>query len=278
MRGIICSMPPPLHRPPRRPHAWVWCLLLSQLAAAAIGWRWGWHWGLSAMVVSHAPFWWATLKPDSGLFSPVLRRLPTQERLVWLTIDDGPSHETLAVLDLLDRHRARATFFVVGERAARYPDAAREILRRGHSIGNHSQTHPQRWFWALGPRRMHEEIAQNQATLAEITGTAPRWFRAVVGFANPFVAAPLRELGLARVAWSARGYDAVAADPQAVLKRVERHLAPGTIVLLHEGAPHGRNLEILDCVLQRLAALGYRTVLPEELERVGIESAPLHAS
>jgi dienelactone hydrolase len=84
--------------------------------------------------------------------------------------------------------------------------------------------------------------------------------------ANPFVSAPLRRLGLARVAWSARGFDAVAADPRAVVARIERTLAPGAIVLLHEGAGHGRNIEAIALLLQRLDVLGYRCVLPEMLE------------
>jgi peptidoglycan/xylan/chitin deacetylase (PgdA/CDA1 family) len=262
-------LPPPLHRPPRHPHAWIAYLLLSQLAVVLVWWQWGWRWGLPAMVLSHVPFWWGTLKADSRLFSPVLRRLPTRERQVWLTIDDGPSADTAAMLDLLDRHQARATFFVVGDRAQQRPEVVREIGRRGHAIGNHSQTHPQAWFWALGPAQMRAQIAQQQAALAAITGTAPRWFRAVVGMANPFVSAPLREHGLARVAWSARGYDALAADPQAVVARIERDLAPGAIVLLHEGSRHGRNVEALTLLLQRLDALGFRTVLPEELESAG---------
>jgi peptidoglycan/xylan/chitin deacetylase (PgdA/CDA1 family) len=267
-RGIIPSMTPLLHCPPRRPHAWIAYLLLSQLAVACIWWRWGWHWGLPVMLFSHAPLVWGTLMPNSRVFSPVLCRLPTREKQVWLTIDDGPSADTAAMLDLLDRHRARATFFVVGERAARHPELVREIARRGHTIGNHSQTHPQAWFWALGPRQMREQIARNQATLEAITGTRPRWFRAVVGMANPFASAPLREHGLSRVAWSARGFDALAADPQSVVTRIERGLAPGAIVLLHEGAKHGRNVETVALLLQRLDALGYRTVLPEELETV----------
>ncbi|HEU0306261.1 MAG TPA: polysaccharide deacetylase family protein [Lysobacter sp.] len=259
----------PLHRPPRHPHAWIACLLLSQLAVAWVWWSWGWRWGLPAMLLSHVPFAWGTLKADSRLFSPVLRRLPTRDPRVWLTIDDGPSADTASMLDLLDRHQARATFFVVGERARQRPDLVREIRRRGHTIGNHSQTHPQAWFWALGPARMRAQVAGNQAELAAITGVAPRWFRAVVGMANPFVSAPLREHGLARVAWSARGFDALAADPRAVVARIERDLAPGAIVLLHEGARHGRNVEALALLLQRLDALGYRSVLPEELEAAG---------
>jgi peptidoglycan/xylan/chitin deacetylase (PgdA/CDA1 family) len=254
---------PRLHRVPRHPHAWRWCLLLSQALVAVAWWRWGWRIGLPAMLASHAVFWWGVMWPRSSLYGPVLARLSTREPCVWLTIDDGPSDETQAVLDLLDAHGAKATFFLVGERAAARPQLVREIAARGHGIGNHSATHPSAWFWALGPRRMRAEIAHCQQTLLAITGIAPRWFRAVVGMANPFVSAPLRDLGLARVAWSARGFDAVAADPASVIARIERGLSPGAIVLLHEGASHGRNLDTIALLLQRLDARGYRTVLPE---------------
>ena len=256
---------PAFHRPPRHPHAWWPCLLLSQLAVAALWWRFGWAVGVPAMLASHAVFWWGTLVPDSALFGPVLRRLPTRERVLWLTIDDGPSGETPAILDLLDAHQARATFFVVGERARARPELVREIARRGHGLGNHSASHPQAWFWALPPRRMRREIEATQATLRAITGEAPCWFRAVVGMANPFVSAPLRDANLARVAWSARGYDALNADPTDVVARIERQLQPGGIVLLHEGAKHGRNVETLARLLPRIHALGYRCVLPEEI-------------
>lgn len=254
-----------LHRVPRHPHAWAWLLVLSQLLVAAAWWRWGWMLGLPLLLISHAPFWWGTLWPQSALFGPVLTRVPTDDRVVWLTIDDGPSDDTAAVLDALDAHGAKATFFLVGERAAQHPERVREILRRGHGIGNHSATHPARWFWALGPMRMRREIAETQTILAGISGEPPRWFRAVVGMSNPFVHAALKTHGLARVAWSARGFDAVKADPQTVVDRIERNLSPGAIVLLHEGAAHGRNVETISLLLKRLDALGYRTMLPEPL-------------
>lgn len=251
-----------LHRPPRHPHAWAWALLLSQALVALAWWRLGWRIGLPLLLGSHLVFAWGTLRPGSALFGPVLARLPVREHLAWITIDDGPSADTVAMLDLLDAHAAKATFFLVAARAQARPELVREIVRRGHGVGNHSASHPSAWFWALGPRRMAREIEGAQATLSELAGVAPRWFRAVVGLANPFVAAPLARLGLARVAWSARGYDAVTADPATVVARIERDLAPGAIILVHEGAAHGRSVEAMALLLQRLQARGYRAVLP----------------
>jgi peptidoglycan/xylan/chitin deacetylase (PgdA/CDA1 family) len=251
-----------LHRPPRRPWAWAWLFALSQLLVLLAWLLGGWRWGLPLLAASHLGLVWGTLKPQSRLFSPVLTRLPTDGKQVWLTIDDGPSEQTHAILDLLDAHDAKATFFLVGERAAARPDAVREIDRRGHDIGNHSFDHPSAWFWALPPQAMRDQIDRAQQVLTALSGTPPRWFRAVVGMANPFVAASLARHGLTRVAWSARGFDAVEADPARVVARIERDLRPGAIVLLHEGAGHGRNVETLGLLLPRLQALGYRAVLP----------------
>ncbi|PNS08955.1 polysaccharide deacetylase family protein [Solilutibacter silvestris] len=253
---------------PRHPQRWWAWLVASQLLVAWLWWRLGWRIGLPCMFASHALFWWGAMYPRSQFYSPCLARLPTHERVVWLTIDDGPSNETMAMLDLLDAHDAKATFFVVGDRAAAHPELIREIVRRGHGIGNHSCSHPASHFWALGPRRMRAEITRCQDILRSITGIAPIWFRAVVGMANPFVAAPLRDLGLARVAWTARGYDGVAGNVASVVARIERDLAPGAIVLLHEGAAHGHNIDILREVLQRLDAMGFRAVLPEQLATI----------
>jgi peptidoglycan/xylan/chitin deacetylase (PgdA/CDA1 family) len=110
---------------------------------------------------------------------------------------------------------------------------------------------------------MGAEIEQAQATLRGITGLTPRWFRAVVGMSNPFVAASLKKHGLARVAWSARGFDGVRGDTDEVVKRIVQQLRPGAIVLLHEGAAHGNNLAIVEGVLVAMKERGYASVLPE---------------
>jgi peptidoglycan/xylan/chitin deacetylase (PgdA/CDA1 family) len=257
------TVPETLHRVPNHPYRWLLWALASQALVAALWWAWGWRIGLPALLASHAAFVLPVFLPRAWLYGPVLSRLPGAAPRVWLTIDDGPSDDTVPILDLLDRHQAKATFFLVGERAAARPDLVREILRRGHGIGNHSHTHPQAWFWALGPRRMAREIDQAQQALSAIAGSAPRWYRSVVGMTNPFVAAPLRRHGLTRVAWSARGFDGVACDPQATVARIVRDLAPGAIVLLHEGAAHGHNVAIVAGVLQAVQERGYSSVVPQ---------------
>ena len=252
------------HRPPRHPHAWLPLFLVSQVGVVACWFAFGWRVGLPLMLLTHGAMVWGSLHPRSSLFSPVLSRLATRERAVWLTIDDGPSDDTTAMLDVLDAHGAKATFFLVGARALARPELVRAIQARGHGIGNHSQSHPSAWFWALGPARMRQEIDGTQATLGSITGDPPRWFRGVVGMANPFVARALHAHQLARVAWSARGFDAVSASPSAVVQRIERKLAPGAIVLMHEGAAHGRNVETIQLLLRQLDAQGYRCVVPSD--------------
>ena len=252
-----------LHRPPRRPGLILGLLALSQVGVAWLWWRFGWAVGLPVMAATHLLVVWATLYPRATLFCPALSRLPTDERVVWLTIDDGPSQDTPALLDLLDRHGAKATFFLVGERALAQPLAVQAIRDRGHGIGNHSASHPDTRFWRLGPGALEDEISRSQSLLTAITGQTPRWFRSVVGMTNPFVGLSLKRHGLARVAWNARGFDGVDCKPEQVLARITRDIAPGAIVLLHEGAAHGNSVATLSRVLDKLAAGGYRCVLPE---------------
>ena len=254
------TVPETLHRIPVRPWRWLPWLLASQLLVVVVWWRFGWAWGLPLLLASHALFVVPVFLPNCRFYAPVLSRL--RGRDVWLTIDDGPSDETLAILDLLDAHDAKASFFMVGERAQARPELVREVLRRGHGLGNHSHSHPQARFWALGPGQLASEIGGCQQVLTDIAGSAPRWYRSVVGMTNPFVAAALKRHGLTRVGWSARGYDGVGCTPEQVLERLAPDLQPGAIVLLHEGAAHGHNPAIIAAVLQQLHALGLRARLP----------------
>lgn len=209
-----------------------------------------------------------TLVPRCAWFGPLTSSLPTGSEGVCLTIDDGPDPaHTLALLDILDQHQAKAIFFLIGERAARHPELVREIVHRGHLIGNHSQTHPAATFWALGPWRMWAEIAGCQQALTQITGTAPQWFRPPVGHHNFFVAAPLRALGLRMMMWNCRGYDAVEKDAAVVLRRIEKDLCSGAIILLHDATPIGTEvlLGTLDLIRRRGLRVQKDSILSNEL-------------
>lgn len=237
-------------------------LLLAVLVVAVVWSQLGSGWGLVALLLAPGLFVLPVFLPNSGFYAPVLSRWDGAGQRIWLTIDDGPSADTEALLALLASHQARATFFLVGERAAAQPALVRAIVAAGHSIGNHSHSHPQAWWWALGPAALSRQIGQCQQQLAAITGSAPRWYRSVVGHTNPFVAAVLRRHGLCRVGWSARGYDGVAAEVPAVLARITPQLLPGAIVLLHEGGPAGQAEAVLDGVLQAAAQRGLRADIP----------------
>ena len=197
-----------------------------------------WPWALAAVVADHLTLTAAGLWPRASLLGPNLTRLPPRAAArgeIALTIDDGPDPEaTPAVLALLDRHAVHASFFCVGERVARHPQLAREIVARGHGLENHSQRHRHR-FSLLGPRALRAEIAGAQESIAFATGAAPRFFRAPAGLRNPFLEPELARAGLQLVSWTRRGFDTVSADPGRVLARLMRGLAAGDILLLHDG-------------------------------------------
>ncbi|MGF6525477.1 polysaccharide deacetylase family protein [Variovorax sp. PvP013] len=226
-------------------------------------------WALGAVALNHVLITGVGLTPRSRWLGANVTRLPAAavaRREVALTIDDGPDPEvTPQVLDLLDAHGQRATFFCIAERAAAHPALAREIVERGHSVQNHTERH-RHDFSFLGPRRYAAEIARAQAMLAGITGETPGCFRAPAGLRNPFLAPVLHRLGLRLVSWTRRGFDTRDRDPRRVLARLTRDLAPGDILLLHDGnaarTAQGRPvvLEVLPRLLERFETDGLRAV------------------
>jgi len=249
------------------------CHLGAGALAAAVPALWPWAFG--ALLANHAVLSFTGLWPRSTWLGDNLLRLPpasAARREVSLTIDDGPDPEvTPAVLDLLDAHSARATFFCIARHAERHPALCREIERRGHSVQNHSYQH-RHDFSLLGLRGFAREIGQAQDTLAGILGHAPRFFRAPAGLRNPFLDPVLNRLDLQLVSWTRRGFDTVRHEPERVLARLSRSLAAGDILLLHDGnaarASSGRPvvLDVLPGLLQRFEHAGLRAVtLPEAM-------------
>jgi peptidoglycan/xylan/chitin deacetylase (PgdA/CDA1 family) len=217
----------------------------------------GWPWLLTLVVADHLLLTAIGLWPRSDWLGPNLTRLPEAARLrseIAITIDDGPDPTlTPAVLDLLDAQSARATFFCIGQRAREHPELCREIVRRGHSVQNHSERH-RHGFSLLGPRGFRREIEAAQRTLSDITGIAPTLFRAPAGLRNPLLDPVLHALGLRLASWTRRGFDTRERDPARVLARLSRGLGAGDILLLHDGqaALDERGVPVVLSVLPRL--------------------------
>ena len=229
----------------------------------------GAHIGLALLpiFVSHMLLLYATLVPNCQWWGPAVTRFQTSAREVWLTIDDGPSPaHTLAILDLLKQFDARATFFVVGERAEKHPHLITEILTRGHALANHTHTHPRGTLWCAGPKKIAREIDACAETLRTTPERPARFFRSPVGMTNPFVHPALAQRGLTLIGWSVRGLDTVQRDPARVAERIEKRAKPGAIILLHEGQRVAKapefNPRCLELTLQRLTGRGYRFVIP----------------
>ncbi len=253
---------------------------------AMLAWPSQWPVWLGWVVANHVILATAGLWPRSRLLGSNLTRLPPEAAArgeVALTFDDGPDPlVTPQVLAQLDAAGARATFFCVGDQLRRHPDLARDIVRRGHHIENHTDTHPN-LFAAMGWRRMAQQVAGGQAAVEAVTGRAPRFFRAVAGLRNPWLDPILARQGLRLAAWTRRGYDTRTGDAEAVYQRLTRGLAAGDVLLMHDGhaarTPSGQPvvLAVLPRVLAALQAQGLRCVpladaVPETttMERRGI--------
>ena len=211
------------------------------------------------------------IRANCRWFGPVVTRFRTQKKSVWLTIDDGPHPaDTPELLKLLKKHHARATFFVIGRRVEKYPELARAILQDGHTLANHTQTHPVFLFWSFLAARLAQEIDRGSQSLRAATGRSPRWFRAPAGMANPFLHCLLCDRDMKLVGWSARGFDGLFHHPQAMANRICRSIQAGTIILLHEGRRdrQGRPINVIlaETILTRLAAEGYTFTVPEEVD------------
>lgn len=225
-------------------------------------WRFSPVAAVAILAVSHALVLYPTLRPNVQWLGPVITHFASEANEAWLTIDDGPTDDTPAVLDMLDRKGVKATFFVKGQLVAARPDLVKLMLERGHTVANHSQTHPSGTFWCLMPQQVAREVEQCNAALETATGVAPRLFRAPVGMKNPFVHPVLARHGLQLIGWTARGFDAVVSDPDEVSRRIVPHLVPGAILVMHQGRAF--SVRVLERVIEDVQARGYRFVIPSD--------------
>jgi peptidoglycan/xylan/chitin deacetylase (PgdA/CDA1 family) len=204
---------------------------------------------------------WAVRSPRSSLLAHSVYRGVSTRRSIAITFDDGPSESTPALLEILAKHGAFATFFQCGANARRLPDVVRQVAREGHEIGNHTFSHPMLPF--KSPRVMRYEIAQAQSVIEEIAGVAPKWFRAPFGVRWFGLGSAQRSLGLEGVMWSAMALDWKLSATQ-VTARLSRATHPGAILCLHDGRTLHKNpnisvtLEAIRNLLPRWVDQGYK--------------------
>jgi peptidoglycan/xylan/chitin deacetylase (PgdA/CDA1 family) len=213
--------------------------------------------GLALMALSHALLLYPTLRPNVQWLGPVITRFATESREVWLTIDDGPTEDTAAIMELLERRGIKATFFLKGALAEQRPELVQAIVSAGHSIGNHSYSHPSATFWCL-PRAM---IAAEIERCNEVLG-AQRFFRAPVGMKNPGVHPALEQRNMRLIGWTVRGFDTVTANPDRVVARIVPCVEPGAIIVMHQGRPN--SAASIERVIADLQSQGYSFVIPSD--------------
>jgi len=193
----------------------------------------GWAIGFIIIVGCAAALAYACMAPTSEWFGPAVNRGPAESRSVVLTFDDGPAPLfTGKILDILAERRIAATFFLCGQNVERHPEIARRIVREGHTIGNHTYSHP--FLCPRSRKFMAGEIDRAQEAIERVTGVRPTLFRPPYG-ARWFGLMPvLRQRGLKMVMWSVMGFD-WKYKTQAIIRATTRRLHPGAVILLHDG-------------------------------------------
>jgi peptidoglycan/xylan/chitin deacetylase (PgdA/CDA1 family) len=221
--------------------------------------------------------------PRAQLFGPTIFRTRSGKQLA-LTFDDGPNPPiTPQLLDLLAKHNARATFFLVGKFVRECPELTKEIAARGHLIGNHTDTHPNMFF--CGPEETQSELVRCQEAIHRATWAAPRWFRPPFGFRSPWLIEIVQRQGMRTAMWTHIPGDwrnkptewliermkPVATEAQAGLAQAANGAATtGPVLCLHDGdythqnGDRQRTVDALAYWLPRWRDLGLEFVTMDE--------------
>lgn len=194
----------------------------------------GWFIGAGA-VAGVVTAGYHTMSPRSQLYGRTFANGDPIRREMAFTFDDGPNDpHTLHLLEVLAKHRVRATFFMIGRYVKQHPEIAAAVAREGHSIGNHTFTHPNLIFRTVS--QVRSEITACEGALDDAVDQAHLpIFRPPWGARTPFVLRTVREMGMTPIMWGVTGYDWNASSAADIKNDVARQIRGGSIVLLHDG-------------------------------------------
>jgi peptidoglycan/xylan/chitin deacetylase (PgdA/CDA1 family) len=220
---------------------------------------------------------YAALEPRSNAFGRTYWSGDTQQKVVALTFDDGPNEPyTARVLDVLRRERVRATFFLIGQNVRRFPATVARIVREGHVVGNHSDSHPVAFALESQPDQQHE-LDSAEESIHAAGGIYPSLFRPPQGLRSPWLMSLLEGDSLIAVTWddAPRDWDPIPAAE--LVRRTLAQVHPGAIILLHDGmnvtpdADQSETVKALPRIIDGLRALGYRFRTVPEL--IGVRAS-----
>ena len=182
-----------------------------------------------------------------------------------LTYDDGPNDpHTLRLLEVLAKHDVRATFFLIGRYVQQRPDIAREVIRSGHVVGNHTFTHPLLIF--KGAEEIRDEIQQCRQSLLDVVGGHSNLFRPPFGGRRPGTLRIAREMGLEPIMWNVTGYDWNAPPAAVIERKISNRVRGGDVILLHDGghkqmgADRSQTVVATEHLISRYKGEGYEFV------------------
>jgi len=201
-----------------------------------------------------------------------LYRLGGKEKLVALTFDDGPSPVwTPKILDELKKAGIKATFFMLGEHVAEYPEIARQVAQEGHEIGNHSYDHHVLFYYKL--EELEKEIKTAERIIQKVTGQTTIYFRPPKAWLTAEEKKRIGELGYKVILWSLNSKDWVNFDDKYIVRYIVRNIRPGDIILFHDsggvfsikGGDRHETVKAISLLAEKLAKKGYRFVTLTEL-------------
>jgi peptidoglycan/xylan/chitin deacetylase (PgdA/CDA1 family) len=201
---------------------------------------------------------------NSSVFGPVLTRLPGNDAVVSITFDDGPNPvATPRILDVLAAHDVRATFFVLGRHADRWPELVRRMADEGHQLGNHGWHH--RKLHRRGPAYVRDDLTRGTDSIVRASGgVRPSVFRAPHGFRSPWVTRIAASLGQRTVGWSLGVWDSARPGAAEIARRAVTGLHGGQILLLHDGDGYDatgdrtQTADALPLIIDGLRGRGFR--------------------
>jgi peptidoglycan/xylan/chitin deacetylase (PgdA/CDA1 family) len=201
--------------------------------------------------------------PWSQLYGANFNGAPPGTRTLALTYDDGPNDPyTGHLLEVLDKHGVKATFFLLGQFVAERPELARAVAQAGHAIGSHGYTHQNLIF--LSSAQLRQQLERASRAIEAATGVRPKLFRPPFGGRRPGTFSVVRAFGMVPVMWRVTGYDWSAKSHESIVRRTVSQIKGGDVILLHDGghrkigADRSLSVRATDELVRRYKGEGYR--------------------